>query len=222
MTVKRKIFILICFMLASLTMLGQAKQSFAHDLTDGWKPLFDGKTLSGWKIVRYGGEGKPRVRKGALILPKAKKDGLMTGVCWIGDALPAINYEIYYEARRTEGSDIFAALTFPHAESYITLIFGGWRGVINGLSCIDGYDASENETTQRFSLKNNEWHPVYLRVTTDSIRATVGKEHIVNISTAGKEFSLRHELLNTGLTFWTYLSTGEIRNIRFRNIEIKE
>jgi len=112
---------------------------------DGWTSLFDGETLAGWEIVRYGGEGKPYVKNGALVLPMAT-DGLMTGVRWIGDSLPIINYTIYYEARRVEGIDIFAGLTFPYGNTFASLIFGGWGGMVNGLSSIDGYDASENRS----------------------------------------------------------------------------
>jgi hypothetical protein len=90
---------------------------------------------------------------------------------------------------------------------------------VNGLSSIDGLDAMENETCQLFSWENNRWYPVQLRVTTDSIRATVGREIIVNLATAGKDIHLRADYLDTGFTFWTYLSTGEIRNIRIRKIE---
>lgn len=184
---------------------------------EGWKSLFDGKTLSGWKIVRYGGEGVPYVKEGVLVLPKAVS-GLMTGVCWVGDSLPLNNYVIYYEARRVAGGDIFASLTFPYGDTFASLVFGGWGGIINGLSSIDGYDASGNETTRIFGFKNDQWYPVQLRVTTDSIRAVVDYERVVDIATAGKDIHLRDDNLDTGLTFWSYLSTGEIRNIRIRKI----
>jgi hypothetical protein len=55
-----------------------------------------------------------------------------------------------------------------------------------------------------------------LRVTADSIRAFVGPEQIVNLATAGKEIHLRSESLATGFTLWTYLTTGEIRNLRIK------
>jgi len=189
-----------------------------QDIPDGWISLFDGKTLTNWKILQYGGNGKPAVRNGVLVLPKPT-DGVMTGVCWVGDPLPVVNYEVYYEARRVAGSDIFGALTFPYYDTYASLIFSGWSGVVNGLSSIDGYDASENETSQRFSLTDNRWYPVQLRVTSDSIRATVGLDMIVDIATTGKDIHLRADYLDTGFTLWTYLSTGEIRNLRIRTIE---
>ena len=197
----------------------QVKQPLAQvqDNPDGWKSLFDGETLSGWKVLRYGGDGEPYVRNGSMVIPKATT-GPMTGLCWIGDSLPDINYVIYYEARRVEGRDIFAGLTFPYGETAATLIFGGWGGIVNGLSSIDGYDASENETTQFFGYRDNQWYPVQLRVTADSIRANVGHERIVDIATAGKDIHLRSEILDTGFTLWTYDTTGEIRNLRIKKI----
>ena len=189
-----------------------------QDNPEGWQSLFDGKTLTNWKILQYGGNGAPSVKNGALVLPRPT-DGVMTGICWVGDALPINNYEVYYEARRVAGADIFAGLTFVYDDTAASIVFGGWGGVVNGLSCIDGYDASENETCQRFSWSNDRWYPVQLRVTPDSIRATVGLDMIVDIATAGKDIHLRADYLDTGFTLWTYNTTGEIRNIRIRKIE---
>jgi len=189
-----------------------------QDIPEGWQSLFDGKTLTNWKILRYGGNGEPLVRNGALVLPRPA-EGIMTGVCWVGEQLPVNNYEVYYEARRVAGSDIFAGFTFLYDDTAASIVFGGWGGVVNGLSSINGYDASENETCQRFSWSNDRWYPVHLRVTPDSIRASVGLDIIVDIATAGKDIHLRADYLDTGFTLWTYNTTGEIRNIRIRTIE---
>ena len=189
-----------------------------RDVPEGWKSLFDGETLTGWKNVNKGGEDQPFIRNGALVLPIGTY-GIMTGLYWVGDSLPACNYVVYYEARRIAGNDIFAALTFPYKDTYGSLIFGGWGGIVNGLSSIGGFDASENETTQFFSLRNNQWYPVMLRVTNDSIRAIVASEEVIDIATAGKDIHLRSDILDTGFTLWTYRSSGEIRNLRFKKID---
>jgi len=219
-------FVVLAMILSTFftTMLGDnvldegTLQKVFQNVPEGWQSLFDGATLTNWKILRYGGNGTPHVKNGALVLPRPT-DGVMTGVCWIGDALPDNNYEVYYEARRVVGSDIFAGFTFPYSDTSASIVFGGWGGVVNGLSSIDGLDASENETCQRFSWANNQWYPVQLRVTPDSIRASVGLDIIVDIATAGKDIHLRADYLDTGFTLWTYNTTGEIRNIRIRRIE---
>ena len=190
---------------------------FAQEVPEGWESLMDGNTLSGWEIVRYGGEGEPYVKNGVLTLPMAT-GGMSTGVCWVGDDLPVNNYELYYEARRVEGNDIFGGLSFPYGDSFATLIIGGWAGIVNGLSCIDGKDASQNETTKHHYFSDQQWHPVRLRVTADSIRAFVDTVKVVDISTAGKRIHLRSGTVAAGLTFNTYLTTGEIRNIRIKSL----
>jgi len=218
-----KMFVVIFVIFPMNSLRGQRNYSVAEDMpaeqvvSDEWKYLFDGETLSGWEAVRYTGAGEPHVRDGILVIPTANM-GVMTGVRWVGDSIPANNYVIYYEARRVQGNDIFAGLTFPYKDSYASLILGGWRNVVNGISSIDGYDASENETYQRFSLVNNQWYQVQLRVTTDSIRAYIGKDEFVNLATTGKILHLRDDILDTGLTLWTYLSTGEIRNMRIKRL----
>ena len=211
------LFLTFAFISVRARTVSSVGESDVQPVSDEWKSLFDGKTLAGWKIVRYGGEGEPYVQDGALVLPMATT-GLMTGVCWVGDSLPVNNYVVYYEARLIAGNDIFAALTFPYKDTYASLIFGGWGGIVNGLSSVNGYDASENETTQHFSYREKQWYPVQLRVTTDSIRAFVGSQQVVDLATSGKKIHLRNESLATGFTLWTYLTTGEIRNLRIKRI----
>ena len=191
--------------------------SFEHDVPEGWMSLMDGKTLAGWEIIRFGGEGEPFVKNGVLVLPMAV-NGLSTGVRWVGDSLPVINYEIYYEARRVEGYDIFAGLSFPYGDTFATLIFGGWAGIVSGLSCIDGYDASQNETTKHIYYDDNYWYPVQLRVTADSIQAVINTVKVVDIATAGKRIHLRGGTFATSLTLTSYLSTGEIRKMRIKKL----
>ena len=190
---------------------------FVQDVPEGWMSLMDGKTLTGWEIMRYGGEGEPYVKNGVLVLPMAMS-GQSTGVCWVGEPLPLNNYEIYYEARRVEGHDIFAGLSFPYDDTFATLIFAGWAGIVSGLSCIDGYDASQNETTKHIFYDDNRWYPVQLRVTSDSIQAVIDTVKVVDIATAGKRIHLRGGTFATSLTLTSYRSTGEIRNIRFKKL----
>src|SRR5689334_7630110 len=75
---------------------------------NGWKPMFDGASLQGWKETPFSGRGKVRVVDGAIELGK----GYMTGVNWTGK-LPKRNYEVRLEAMRADGYDFFAGITFP-------------------------------------------------------------------------------------------------------------
>jgi len=191
--------------------------TYVQEVSEGWESLMDGKTLAGWEVVRYGGEGEPYVKNGVLTLPMATS-GMSTGICWVGDPLPVNNYVIYYEARRVEGNDIFGALSFPYGDTFATLIFGGWAGIVSGLSCIDGMDASQNETTQHVYFKDKQWYPVQLRVTPDSIRAFVDTVKVVDIATAGKRIHLRSGTLASSLTLSSYSTTGEIKNMRIKKL----
>jgi len=215
---------MICTVSCVIRSYGQREQAVESDSTvvvqdipEGWEPMMDGKTLDGWDIVRFGGEGEPYVRNGVLVLPVAVY-GLMTGVCWEVPSLPVNNYAIYYEARRTEGNDFFGSISFPYKDSYASLNVGGWAGALCGLSCIDGLDASENETTTHINFKDHQWYPVYLRVTTDSIRAVIDTVQVVNISTVGRKIHLRGGTIAPSLTLYTYLTTGEIRNLRIKKL----
>ena len=109
-----------------------------------WVSLFDGKTIDGWERTNFGGEGDITVEDGAITLDYGAD---LTGVHrdW---PLQRMNYEVELEAKKVEGGDFFLGLTFPVGdEQDCSLILGGWGGGVCGLSCIDSYDASENETT---------------------------------------------------------------------------
>ena len=191
--------------------------SIEQTVPDGWESLMDGKTLDGWEIVRYGGEGEPYANKGKIVLPMAV-NGLATGLSWVGNPLPVNNYELYYEARRMEGNDIFGGLSFPYGDTFATLIVGGWGGSVCGLSSINDNDASENETTKYIHFKDKQWYPVQLRVTSDSIRAVIDTVQVVDIATAGKRIHLRGGTSVSGFTLTSYLTTGEIRNLRIKRL----
>jgi hypothetical protein len=107
-----------------------------------WRPLFDGKSLQGWRETPFTGHGKVHVEDGAIVLGPG---GPLTGITLAGE-FPTSNYELRLEAVRLKGNDFFATVTFPVRDSFCTWVTGGWGGDIVGLSSIDGWDASENET----------------------------------------------------------------------------
>lgn len=130
-----------------------------------WRPLFDGKTLDGWEVPKIEEGKKAEVKDGCLILGR---DGLTPGVKYV-KPFPKSNYEIVYEAKRVKGYDFFGALTFPVKESHCSFINGGWGGYATGISSINGYDASENETTNYYEFKDKQWYRFRVCVTDDRI-----------------------------------------------------
>lgn len=179
-----------------------------------WQPLFDGTSLQGWRETPFTGRGQARVEKGGIVLGPGSP---MTGVNFTG-TFPKSNYEVRFEAMRVRGNDFFASLTFPVADAFCTWVTGGWGGDIVGLSSIDGWDASENETRSYFNFENGRWYKLSLRVTDGRITASIDGKPIVNANIAGRAISLRRgEIqLSTPFGFASYATEGAVRNIEVR------
>lgn len=190
----------------------------AQTKTGEWKPLFDGKTLQGWTETPFTGRGPVRVENSTLVLGAGKP---MTGVNWTG-AFPKTGYEVRFEGARMQGSDFFASLTFPAGDSFCTWVTGGWGGDIVGISSIDGWDASDNETRSYFEFETGRWYSFRLQVTTERITAWIDDRQIVNVGIAGRTLGLRHgEIkLSAPLGFASYGTTGALRKIEYRTMRL--
>ncbi|MGQ9606587.1 MAG: 3-keto-disaccharide hydrolase [Thermogutta sp.] len=181
-----------------------------------WRDLFDGKALDDWKAPQFGGEGSVRVQDGAIILERGET---MTGVTYTGKDLPKTNYEIEWVAKRTDGIDFFATATFPVGESFCSFVTGGWGGTIVGLSSINFYDASDNETTQFKSFKDNQWYKFRVRVTQAKIEAWIDGEKVVDFVIGKNKIGTRFEVeLCKPLGFSSWCSTGVIKSVRLRQL----
>lgn len=178
--------------------------------------LFNGRTLGEWKVTDFGGQGDVYVKNGSIFLEMGYD---LTGVTWTGP-LDRMNYEITLEAMRVAGNDFFCGLTFPVDSNSCSLILGGWGGDVCGLSSLDYYDASENETTQSISFEEGRWYNVRLRVTTDKIQAWLDDEKIVDVVTTGRTIDIRWEVdLSRPLGIATWHTTAALRNIRLRKLD---
>lgn len=184
---------------------------------DGWKSLFDGRTLAGWQITDFAGHGMVHCESGMVELDMGDT---LTGINWTNE-VPKLNYEIALEAMRVEGSDFFCGLTFPVKDSWCSLILGGWGGTAVGISSIDGQDASENETTQFMKFDSGHWYRVRVRVTEAKIEAWLDEKKIVNLETAGKKISLRFGEIESSkpLGIASYQTTAGLREIKIRQLD---
>ena len=179
--------------------------------------LFDGKKLGNWTVTKFFWHGDVYVSNGSMILEKG--NGFLTGVTWDGPVV-RMNYEIHLEAKRLDGSDFFCGLTFPVDANCCSLILSGWSGRVSGISCIDGYDASENETTREIPFENNRWYKVVVRVIPGRILAWVDGREVVNVDITGKKINVRSEVeLSQPLGIAAYNSTGAIRKIQIRELK---
>lgn len=181
----------------------------------GWTPLFDGKSLGGWKSTPFGGEGKVEVEDGRILLPMGND---MTGITWSGE-LPRIGYEIRLEAMKVDGSDFFCGLTFPYGESHCSLVMGGWSGSVTGLSSIDGFDASENNFSQQVDYVKGRWYRVRVRCTKAKIEVWLDEKPLIEAETADHKIGIRIEMeLSKPLGIATWRTTGAVRNIEVRKL----
>jgi len=177
--------------------------------------LFDGVSLNNWQLIDYEGHGEVLVSDSCIIIGKGD---LITGIRWTGD-FPKTGYEVTLSAKRVNGNDFFCGLTFPVRESYLTLVLGGWRGALSGLSCIDGYDAANNQTGIVYGFGTGWWYDVRLRVTDEKVEAWVADEKLVDFTIGKSRLSLRSEVESSvPFGFTTYQTTGAIKNIRLRMI----
>ncbi len=186
----------------------------------GFKVLFDGKSLDGWKKCDFYKAGEVKVEDGMIVMSKGVS---MSGITSTRHDLLTTNYELRYEAMRLEGSDFFAAATFPVGKSFITLVNGGWSGGVTGLSCLDGMDASENDTTRSFRYQNKTWYHFRVRVTDKMIRCLIDDKEIIAVAHRDRRVSTRIETRrNEPLGFATYDSTGAVRHIEIRPLTAAE
>ena len=143
----------------------------------------------------------------------------LTGITWGGPALPTTNYELTLQARRLEGRDFFAGMTFPVGDSFCSLILGGWGGTIVGLSSIDGIDASENSTSQSIDFELQRWYRVRIRVTPEKIESWLDDKQIVDLPLKNRQIGVRIEVEPSqplGMASWR--TKGALRDIRLRRL----
>ena len=180
-----------------------------------WTPLFDGKTLAGWRETEFTRRGPVKVENGNIVFDK----GALTGITWT-KPFPKSNYEVRLEAMKVDGSDFFAGITFPVKDSHCSLIVGGWGGQVVGLSSIDSYDASENETSISRTFELGKWYPIALRVTDGWIQAWIDNEKLIEISLEGRKISLRPGEIELSAPFGiaSYSTKTSLRKLEYRSI----
>lgn len=179
--------------------------------------LFDGKTLQGWKSTNFGGEGEVFVKNGSLVMEMGSD---LTGITWQNaKVIPRSNYEITFQAQRVDGFDFFCGLTLPIQKGYASLICGGWGGGVCGLSSINSYDASENETTSYREFKAKQWYRFRIRVTDKQINAWIDDDEIIDVPITDQKFSVRIEVdASKPLGFCTWQTTGALKDIKLRKL----
>jgi len=184
---------------------------------EGWNPMFDGKTLAGWRVTDFAGHGAAHCEQGLMVLDMG---AVLSGVNWTNE-LPKTDYEVALDAMRVEGSDFFCGLTVPVGEDFCSLIVGGWGGTVVGISSIDGLDASENETTQFIKFDPNHWYRIRLRVTPEKIQAWLDEKKIIDVAIKGRKITMRYGEIELSKPFGiaTYQTSAALREIKMRRLD---
>ena len=206
----------IFFLLSLASCL--SKKSLLSTLTQNDLWLFNGSNLNDWERTDFAGKGEVMIdENGSLVLEMGAE---LSGVHWKGEPLPVVNYEIHFKAKRTMGSDFFCGLTFPFKQSHATLILGGWGGSLIGISSIDDFDASENETGDAYIFEDNQWYDIRLRVTDSEISVWINEEQVIDCEVEGRKVAMRFgEIeMSVPLGICTYATTGVIREVLLKRI----
>ena len=181
--------------------------------------LFDGSGMEGWEKTDFAGKGEIRIdENGSLVLEMGAE---LSGVRWKGKTeLPKIDYEVTLQAKRTMGSDFFCGLTFPFKDSHATLILGGWGGSLIGISSLDDFDASENDTGDAYVFEDNKWYDVRLRVTEAKLQVWLDDKMVIDSDVEGRKVSMRFGEIEMSVPFGicTYATTGVIREVSIRKL----
>ena len=194
------------------------KEAGSSKEAGAWKPLFNGKSLDGWKAAEFGGEGEVTVKDGMILLDFGSS---MTGIT-LQKEFPKSNYELRLEAKRVDGIDFFCGLTFPVKDSHCSFIVGGWGGAVVGLSSIDGKDASENDTTKYMRFEKDQWYKIRVRVTDNAIQTWIDDKQIVNQDIRNRKISIRNEVdLSKPLGISTWDTRAALRKLAYRSLAKK-
>jgi len=188
-----------------------------------WVDLFDGKTLSGWRVVRgFAGfpekGGKVRAENGRIVLERGER---LTAIAWTG-AFPRADYEVKVDAMRVAGQEDFSSLVFPVEESPCTLILGGFGGTVTGVATVDGKYPYERRGTP-IVFERGRWYTVRLRVTKAKIEAWIDDQRIVDFERAAHTFG-RGGWVQAVKSFglFSHRTEAAVRNIRLRRLKPEE
>lgn len=169
-----------------------------------------------FRSIAFGGEGKVTIDGDTITLGAGSP---LTGVRYEGPPLPGADYELSLRATRVLGGDFFCGLTFPVRDGHCTLILGGWGGALVGLSCLDGFDASENETTTHLPFADGQPYRVRVRVTANRIAVWVDDRQVIDAGVEGRTVSLRPDVVLTKpLGVCSYATTATISELRLRRL----
>jgi len=184
----------------------------------GWRSLFDGKTLRGWRKSTRGKFARPGavlVEDGAIVVGGGRPWTAV--VCT--QKLPTLDYELELEARRVNGLEDFCDMLFPVGTGYGRLMAGGDGG--GRLAVSVKTPVAEGEGTVRTwrRFHSDRWYRLRLRVSRARFEVFVDDQRLLDAPTASTGVELRdgyEDLVPLGIFTWN--TRSHVRNIRFRRL----
>ena len=184
-----------------------------------WRELYDGSDLSSWELGVYGESDEYEVREDGVVIPQT---AALAGLTFRGD-LPRVPYRLSVEATRLYGADFFLGVTFPVADDHLTLVLGGWGGMVSGFSSIDGLDASRNATRTLRHFPDGDRHEVEIEVTGTDVRVLVDGEALLATSLVDREVGLRVDVEPSHpLGIATYATSTLLHRVRVLELSTGE
>ncbi len=184
-----------------------------------WKPMLPTKKLGDWEVTDFGGEGEVEWDGKTLVLHAGDP---MTGINYTKKDFPRSNYEIRLKARRVDGRDFFCCLTFPIDDKCCSFVAGGWGGSVTGLSSVNGFDASENETSGFVDFEEQKWYEIRLQVTDDRVAVWIDDEQCVDLEREYAEFDTRIEVfVQQPLGVCSFMTKAELKDFRWKVLKTK-
>ncbi|MFT5732141.1 MAG: hypothetical protein ACI8WY_000806 [Planctomycetota bacterium] len=176
-----------------------------------WTTLFDGRSLDGWQAGVFGDSDDPEFTEGGVVLPIGVP---LSGITYLGEP-PSGRYALEVQATRKYGSDFFLGITFPVRDEHVTLVLGGWGGVVCGLSCIDGEDASSNSTRTYAEFPNGKRQTVLIEVDDQRVRAWVEGTPLIDAALEGRRLGVRPEVQpSLPLGVASFITCTELHSVR--------
>ncbi len=155
-----------------------------------WDVLFDGRDLSAWKAGVFGEFPEFDQVEDGVVIPQGVP---LAGLTYQGTP-PTPPFEAEFDVTKEFGADFFFSVTFPVRGEHLTLVLGGWGGVVCGLSCLDGEDASGNDTRTLRNFPDGSRYRVTLAVTDERVRVALDGEPLIDADLRGRELELRPEV----------------------------
>lgn len=201
----------------ALVLMATAAGAAGPPSAPAWRPLFDGKSLKGWKEADFFGKGRCHVKDGAMVMEKGKA---MTGLTYAGGDFPKTDYEFTFEAKKVDGDDFFCTSTFPVGDSFCSFVVGGWSGTVVGLSNLDFQDAASNDTSKFMEFEKGKWYTIRVRVTPKRIAAWIDDKPMVDADISERTVGIRIEC-NVCKPFGlcTYDTVGAVRGVKVRKLD---